>query len=93
MVVIELAIEHIARTLDMDVEAVRRANYYGDAPKNVTPYGQVVDDNVIEEVVEGVCERADYEARRREVAAFNETSPVIKKASRWCRSSSASRST
>ena len=79
MVVIELAIEHIARTLGIDVEAVRRANYYGDAPRNVTPYGQVVDDNIIGEVVEGVCESADYEARRREVAAFNETSPVIKK--------------
>ena len=79
MVVIEIVIEHIARTLGMDVEAVRRANYYGDAPKNVTPYGQVVDDNIIEEVVESVSERADYEARRREVAGFNETSPVIKK--------------
>ena len=79
MVVIELAIEHIARTLGLDVEAVRRANYYGDAPKNVTPYGQVVDDNIVEEVVDGISEKADYEARRREVAAFNESSPVIKK--------------
>ena len=79
MVVIELAIEHIARTLGLDVEAVRRANYYGDAPKNVTPYGQIVDDNIVEEVVDGISEKADYEARRREVAAFNESSPVIKK--------------
>ncbi len=79
MVVIELAIEHIARTLGMDVEAVRRANYYGEAPKNVTPYGQVVDDNVIGAVVDGISGKADYEARRREVAAFNESSPVIKK--------------
>ena len=79
MVVIETAIEHIARTLGMDVEAVRRANYYGEAPRNVTPYGQVVDDNIIEEVVDRISEEADYEARRREVAAFNEASPVIKK--------------
>ena len=79
MVVIELAIEHIARTLGLDVEAVRRANYYGEAPRNVTPYGQVVDDNIIEEVVDRLSERAAYEARRREVAAFNETSPIVKK--------------
>ncbi len=79
MVVIELAIEHIARTLGIDVEAVRRVNYYGEAPRNVTPYGQVVDDNIVEEVVDRLSERADYESRRREVAAFNETSPVIRK--------------
>ena len=79
MVVIELAIEHIARTLGIGVEAVRRVNYYGEAPKNVTPYGQVVDDNIVEQVVDRLSESADYEARRREVAAFNETSPVIRK--------------
>ena len=79
MVVIELAIEHIARTLGIDVEAVRRANYYGEAPRNVTPYGQVVDDNIVEQVVDRLSERADYEARRREVAAFNETSPIVRK--------------
>ncbi|MDE0060687.1 MAG: xanthine dehydrogenase molybdopterin binding subunit [Defluviicoccus sp.] len=79
MVAIELVIEHIARTLGMDVEAVRRANYYGAAPRNVTPYGQTVDDNIIEEVVDRLSGKADYEARRREVAAFNATSPVIKK--------------
>ncbi|MDE0333796.1 MAG: xanthine dehydrogenase molybdopterin binding subunit [Defluviicoccus sp.] len=79
MVVIELAIEHIARTLGLDVEAVRRANYYGEAPKNVTPYGQIVDDNIVGEVVDGISQKADYEARRREVAAFNESSPVVKK--------------
>ncbi|MDE0176833.1 MAG: xanthine dehydrogenase molybdopterin binding subunit [Defluviicoccus sp.] len=79
MVVIELAIEHIARTLGIGVEAVRRANYYGEAPRNVTPYGQVVDDNIVEQVVDRLSERAEYEARRREVAAFNETSPVVRK--------------
>ena len=79
MVVIELVIEHIARTLGIDVEAVRRVNYYGEVPRNVTPYGQVVDDNIVEEVVDRLSERADYEARRREVAAFNETSPIVRK--------------
>ena len=79
MVAIEIVIEHIARTLGIDVEAVRRANYYGEAPRNVAPYGQIVDDNIIEEIVELLSETAGYEERRQEVAAFNETSPVIKK--------------
>ena len=79
MVAIEVVIEHIARSLGVDVETVRRANYYGEAPRNVTPYGQTVDDNIIGEVVERLSERADYAARRREVAAFNESSPTIRK--------------
>ena len=79
MVAIETVIEHIARTLGTDVESVRRVNYYGAAPRNVAPYGQVVDDNIIVEIVEELSETARYEERRREIAAFNETSPVIKK--------------
>ena len=79
MVAIEAVIEHIARDLGVDVETVRRANYYGAAPRNVTPYGQVVDDNLIEPIVERLETEAAYEARRTEIAAFNAQSPVIKK--------------
>ena len=79
MVAIEAVIEHIARDLGIDVEAVRRANYYGAAPRNVTPYGQAVDDNLIEPIVERLETEAAYAARRAEIAAFNARSPVIKK--------------
>ncbi len=79
MVAIEAVIEHIARDLALDVEAVRRANYYGAAPRNVTPYGQAVDDNLIEPIVERLSAEADYAARRAAIAAFNAQSPVIRK--------------
>ncbi len=79
MAAMETVIEHIARTLGVDVDAVRRTNYYGAAPRNVTPYGQVVHDNLIEEVVGRLSEKAGYEKRKKEIAAFNAVSPVIKK--------------
>ena len=79
MVIIEAVIEHIAREIGTDVETVRRANYYGEAPRNVTPYGQVVDDNIIQTVTDRLIEDAGYEARRAAIAAFNAESPVIKK--------------
>ena len=79
MVVIEAVIEHIAREIGADVDSVRRVNYYGQAPRNVTPYGQVVDDNIIGPITDRLIEDAAYEARRAAIAAFNAESPVIKK--------------
>ena len=79
MVAIEAVIEHIARDLKVDVAVVRRANYYGAAPRNVTPYGQVLDDDLIAPIVERLETVAAYGARRAEIAAFNAHSPVIRK--------------
>ncbi len=79
MLVIEAVIEHIARAIGADVEAVRRANYYGPAPRNVTPYGQTVEDDPIRPIVDRLRTEADYEGRRAAVAAFNRRSPVIRK--------------
>src|SRR5690606_10296897 len=47
--------------------------------RNVTPYGQVIDDNVIEALVERLVRSSDYERRRRQVAEFNAASPVLKR--------------
>jgi xanthine dehydrogenase large subunit len=48
-------------------------------PHNVTPYGQVVDDNILHELVDELAASSDYRARRAAIAAFNATSPVLKK--------------
>jgi xanthine dehydrogenase large subunit len=58
---------------------VRRANFYGTDTHNVTPYGQVVDDNIIHELVDELAASSDYRARRAAIAAFNAASPVLKK--------------
>ena len=79
MVGIEQVIDEIARFLGKDPLDVRRANFYGTTDRNVTPYHMTVEDNVIAEVVDELERSADYRARRREIDAFNATSPVLKK--------------
>ena len=78
-IAIESLIDSVARALKLDPLAVRRANFYGVGDRNVTPYGQVVDDNIIDELVAQLERSADYAARRVQVAAFNANSPVLKK--------------
>ena len=82
MVGMERVIEHIAHATGLDALDVRRANFYRpDAPEDerTTHYGMVVEDAVIGEIVEELAESADYAARREAVAAWNASSPIIKK--------------
>ena len=78
-IAIEYLIDSVARALGKDPLAVRRANFYGTATNNVTPYGQLVDDNIIAELTDELVATSDYSARRADVAAFNASSPVLKK--------------
>lgn len=76
---IEVILDSIARRLGADPLAVRRANFYGTADNNVTPYGQVVEDNIIHPLVAQLAQRCAYADRRAAIAAFNAASPVLKK--------------
>ena len=70
--VVENIMEEIAQTLGLDALEVRQRNCYGGGTRAVTPYGQVVPD---EEALPGLLHQlagtAEYEARRKAVAAFN----------------------
>jgi xanthine dehydrogenase large subunit len=79
-----IATEHlldgIARRLGRDALDVRRANFYGRGGERcVTPYGQVIRDNIIHELVDQLEAGSGYRERRRAVAAFNASSPVLKR--------------
>ncbi|MDP3842625.1 MAG: xanthine dehydrogenase molybdopterin binding subunit [Oxalobacteraceae bacterium] len=79
---IEYAIDDIARTLGLDALAVRKINFYGrnDAEgRNVTPYGQTVEDNVLPELLAELEASSAYCERRAATRAFNAASPVLKK--------------
>jgi xanthine dehydrogenase large subunit len=76
---IEMILDSVARRLGLDPLAVRQANFYGTDTHNVTPYGQVVEDNVIHGLVARLADTAQLAARRREIDAFNAASPVLKK--------------
>lgn len=77
----ERIIEEIAYQLGKDPLEIRKANFYGDvgSGRNVTPYHQTIEDNVIARVVEELETSCDYQARRRAIIEFNRTSSVIKK--------------
>ena len=76
---IEYLIDSVARRLGRDPLDVRRANFYGVGERHVTPYGQAVVDNIVHELVDELERSSNYRARRAALAAFNATSPVLKK--------------
>ena len=78
-IAIENILDTIARDLGRDPLEVRRVNFYGKTEQNVTPYGQVVTDNIVHELVAQLEVSSDYQARRAAIAAFNTTSPVLKR--------------
>jgi xanthine dehydrogenase large subunit len=78
-IAIEYILDSIARRLGKDPLDVRRANFYGVDERNVTPYGQTVEDNQIAPLVAQLEARSGYRARRAEIEAFNATSPVLKR--------------
>jgi xanthine dehydrogenase large subunit len=79
MLVIEQILDDIARTLGVEVLSVRRVNFYGIDSRNVTHYGQTVDDNVIALIVDRLAADARYAERRRAVAAWNAANTIIKR--------------
>ncbi|HEY2401952.1 MAG TPA: xanthine dehydrogenase molybdopterin binding subunit [Steroidobacteraceae bacterium] len=79
MMVIERIMDDIARTLRVDPLQVRRANFYGTAQRNVTHYGQTVEDNIIHDIVDRLEVESTYEDRRKALAECNSRSPLIKR--------------
>lgn len=79
MVPTEDIMDAIARRLGKDPLDVRRINYYGKDDRNVTPYHQVVEHNILPEITEELLASSNYYERREAIKAFNATSPILKK--------------
>ena len=67
----ENIMEEIAAFLQKDALEIRKLNCYGTDDRNVTPYGQVVKNNLLPELLEELRKRSDYDARLKAVEAFN----------------------
>ncbi len=77
---IEMILDSVARRLGLDSLLVRQRNFYSDeGGRNITPYGQTVDDNILQPLTEQLLQSSDYQARRSQTTAFNASSPVLKK--------------
>ena len=79
MLAIENIIEEIAYNLEVDSLEVRRVNFYRQKTNNITPYAQVVEDNIINEITAQLVDEADYEKRRKKIARFNQQNQYLKK--------------
>jgi xanthine dehydrogenase large subunit len=76
---IERVIDAIAWDRELDPLDVRKANLYGPG-RQVTPYGQTVEDyDIAAPLIDELERTSSYRARRREIRAFNERSPIIKR--------------
>ncbi len=79
MMGIEEVIDAIARHSGKDPLEVRKVNFYGKTERNITPFHQKVEDNVLPEMIAQLEASADYVRRRADVAAYNEKSPWLKR--------------
>ena len=79
MMAAERWVEDIAYALGKDPLEIRKANFYGTETDNVTPYHQVVGDNIIHRVVDELEASSDYQARRAAILKYNAGSHVLKK--------------
>ncbi|MEI6642101.1 MAG: xanthine dehydrogenase molybdopterin binding subunit [Novosphingobium sp.] len=78
MLAIERVCDHVAASLGLDPLTVRERNLYGPG-RDVTPYGMQLEDNIAPQIVARLRETSAYDARREAIAAFNASSPVLKR--------------
>ena len=79
MIVIEAILEHIARELGISLDDVRSENYYGVDDRNVTPYQQTVQDNIIVELTDRLRKEVDFDAMSEAIDDFNLSHETLKK--------------
>ena len=75
----ERIIEEVAYRLGKDPLEIRKRNFYGEAPRNITPYHQTVEDNILPRLVAELEQTSDYQARRQAVLAYNTQNSGIRK--------------
>ncbi|UXH77514.1 xanthine dehydrogenase molybdopterin binding subunit [Roseateles amylovorans] len=75
---IEMILDGVARRLGLDPLLVRQRNFYRPG-QDVTPYGQQIDDHLLQPLTDQLITSSAYHDRRAEIAAFNASSPVLKR--------------
>ena len=71
---IENVIQEIAIYLKKDALEVRRLNCYSHHERNVTPYGQIVQNHILPEIIDQLAKTSEYRKRMTEVEEFNSQS-------------------
>ena len=71
---IENILEEIALHLCKDAVDVRQLNCYGIEERNITPYGQRVDNNTLPALFVQLRQSSEYDRRQQEIEKFNRAS-------------------
>lgn len=81
MLMMEEVLNRAAERLGIDPTEIRRINFYGDAPRNRTPYDQEVKvaDNRLPRLFDEVVQVSELARRQHEVKAFNAQSRHLKR--------------
>ncbi|MGB0900068.1 MAG: molybdopterin cofactor-binding domain-containing protein, partial [Psychrobium sp.] len=79
MISIEGVMDDIARKVGKDPLEVRKLNLYGQDERNVTHYGQTVEQNILPMMIDKLENDCDYQARRAAITQFNQENQFIKK--------------
>lgn len=83
MMIIERAMDDIARSVGKDPLDVRKLNLYGtetvNPQRSVTPYHQSVEFNYLPQIIDQLETSSNYWARRAAMTDWNKTSPILKK--------------
>tara|TARA_R110002020_G_scaffold2447_1_gene11391 strand:- start:4556 stop:6925 length:2370 start_codon:yes stop_codon:yes gene_type:complete len=78
MMLIEQAMDGIARHLQLDPLTVRKRNLYREG-RDTTHYGQTIEQHLLPRLVDELEVSSDYQARREQINAFNSKSPILKR--------------
>jgi xanthine dehydrogenase large subunit len=79
MAVIEAIMSRAAEVLQLDAAEVRQKNFYGDAPRHLTPYDMEVRHDRLPRLWDQLLEGADYRARRAAIDSFNSSHAQVKR--------------
>lgn len=79
MAAMETVIDQVARFLHKDAAEIRRKNYYRNETRNVTHYGEKVENNRLHVIYEQLIRSSEYEKRRQGIDEFNATNELYKK--------------
>ena len=71
---IENVIQEIAIYLQKDALDIRRMNCYANRGRNITPYGQIVKNHILPEIIDQLAETSRYKKRMKKVEEFNRKS-------------------
>ena len=82
MLGIERVMDEVAHYLRLDPLQVRQRNFYPEKTARhhgVTPYGQKIEDCVIQPIVDELVKTSDDVTRRADIAAFNSANQYVKR--------------